>query len=109
METIEYIYTHVSKRCLEAAAEYRANCLAKGTIPYRGAPILATVQDVTPFASEAAEDYRRASEIHARESNFAMAAWYTHMYRVYSPFPPDSGEVDILDPELDWCPEVEAK
>jgi hypothetical protein len=98
----------ITKRGLEAAAEYRAECLAQGRTPYRGAPI-ATDSDVSRFAAQAAEDYRKASEFHARYNNFAMAAWYTHMYRIYTPFPPDSGEIDILDPELDWCPALKAE
>lgn len=99
-EVIETEYMpHISARCIQAAAEYRAQCELVGYTPYCGSPIASNV-DVTNDASAAAEDYRRASEMHARNKNFAMAAWYTHMYRLYSTFPPDSGEVDVTD--LEW-------
>lgn len=91
--------TVISKRCQEAAAEYRAECLATGVTPYRGTPI-AVSANVTQFALEASEDYRRASEFHASLKNFTMAHWYVFWHRIYSPFPPESGEVDILD--LGW-------
>lgn len=93
---LEYV-PHISARCIQAAAEYRRDCEINGHSPYRGSPI-ASNADVTSLATQAAEDYRRAGEFHARHKNFTMATWYTHMYRIYSPFPPDSG-VDI---ELDW-------
>lgn len=51
-----------------------------------------------PPLKHESEDFRRAAEHHAGRGNFATAAWYTHMYRLYDPNPPDSG----VDVELDW-------
>lgn len=45
-----------------------------------------------------AEDYRRAAENHASLGNFAVAAQYTQLYRMYSPDP----EPESQDVELDW-------
>lgn len=46
------------------------------------------------------EEYRRAAEHHAGAGNFSLAAWYTQMYRLYHPDPPESGiEIDC---EIDW-------
>jgi hypothetical protein len=46
------------------------------------------------------EEYRRAAEHHAGAGNFSLAAWYTQMYRLYCPDPPDS-TVDV-DCDVEW-------
>lgn len=51
-----------------------------------------------PPLSHESEEYRRAAEYHAGARDFSAAAWYTQMYRLYAPDPPDSS----VEVELDW-------
>jgi hypothetical protein len=56
--------------------------------------------DYVPPLGHECDEYRRAAEHHAGARDFSAAAWYTQLYRLYAPDPPESG-LDV-ECELDW-------